>query len=113
MAIVIDQNSRNITFLYKLEDGTAPGSFGMNVAAMCGISSEIVDQAEVAAIKYEQTSMVKKAHVENPTKMSLGLQSDISWLSNSTKNIGEGVLDYNAIIKQKSLKTVFDMIGTI
>ncbi|KAJ9101552.1 hypothetical protein QFC19_005049 [Naganishia cerealis] len=113
MAIVIDQNSRNITFLYKLEDGTAPGSFGMNVAAMCGISSEIVDQAEVAAIKYEQTSMVKKAHVENPTKMSLGLQSDISWLSNSTKNIGEGVLDYNAVIKQKSLKTVFDMIGTI
>lgn len=113
MAIVIDQHSRNITFLYKLENGTAPGSFGMNVAAMCGIASEIVDKAEVAAAKYEQTSIVKKAHVENPTKLPLGIQSDISWLSNKSKNIGEGILDSNAHVQQKSLHTIFDIIGNL
>ncbi|KAI5950965.1 MSH6 [Candida jiufengensis] len=76
MGIILDQDSRKITFLYKLESGVAPGSFGMNVALMCGIPKEIVDNAEIEAKEYEKISSLKKTKVEN---MSLGLQSDAIW----------------------------------
>lgn len=111
MAIVVDQNSRNITFLYKLEDGTASGSFGMNVAAMCGIPDSVVEAAETAAKQYEQTSLVEKSHQQDPTKLSLGLQSDTCWLSQN-RDIGEGLYDYNNLGKKKSLATVFDVVAT-
>ncbi|KAI5966782.1 MSH6 [Candida pseudojiufengensis] len=52
LAIIVDQDSKKITFLYKLESGVASGSFGMNVALMCGISHEIVNKAEIAAKEY-------------------------------------------------------------
>lgn len=60
MAILVDDASRQVTFLYRLVDGTSPGSFGMNVAAMCGIESQIIEAAEVAAREYEHTSRMKK-----------------------------------------------------
>ncbi|EGV61451.1 DNA mismatch repair protein Msh6 [Yamadazyma tenuis ATCC 10573] len=82
MGIIAEQDSRNITFLYKLEHGAASGSFGMNVASMCGIANEIVENAEMAAKNYERTSNLKKMKEFN--KLSLGLQSDYSWIMKDT-----------------------------
>ena len=34
-------NRRDITFLYRLEDGVCPRSFGMHVARMAGMVEEV------------------------------------------------------------------------
>ncbi|ODV67102.1 mismatch repair ATPase MSH6 [Hyphopichia burtonii NRRL Y-1933] len=114
MGILADSNSRNITFLYKLEEGSAPGSFGMSVASMCGISSDIVDNAEVAAKKYEQTSKLKQDHDRNQTNnLSLGLQSDFSCLAKNYESVSKDILRYNEEIKQSALKNIFSMIENL
>lgn len=91
MAIIVDEASRKVSFLYKLVDGVSPGSFGMHVASMCGISSEIVDAAERAAKEYEHTSRMKrlleltlgdtKDHQNEEEKgLTLGVESDLKLL---------------------------------
>lgn len=110
MAILIDESSRNITFLYKLEEGTAPGSFGLNVALMCGIPASIVNNAEEAAKKYEQTSIIKKHCVSlNALKFPLGLQSDFTWLVNKPSQFFEIQHD-NENVKMGALSNIFQII---
>lgn len=85
MAIHVDDENRNITFLYKLEEGVAEGSFGMHCAAMCGINKRIIDCAEQAAREFEHTSRLKES-LEKARKglgtgyVPLGIQSDFAWL---------------------------------
>ncbi|CAK7898121.1 DNA mismatch repair protein Msh6p [[Candida] anglica] len=118
MAIVVDKNSRNITFLYKLEAGAASGSFGMNVASMCGISEDIVVKAEIAAKEYEHTSKLKKLteemlQNEGSTNLSLGLQSDFSWLVNNYEDLSKSAMVYDENVKQNALKSIFKMIESL
>src|SRR5947209_446552 len=40
MKILVDDEKRKVTFLYKLEEGVAEGSFGMHCASMCGIPTK-------------------------------------------------------------------------
>lgn len=110
MAILIDESSRNITFLYKLEEGTAPGSFGLNVALMCGIPSSIVNNAEEAAKKYEQTSIIKKHCVsQDALKFPLGLQSDFTWMMNKPAQFFE-MHQGNENVKMDALSNIFQII---
>lgn len=114
MAILVDALSRNITFLYKAERGTAPGSFGMSVAAMCGVASDIVDRAEIAAREYEQTSKLKQEHDrQKANKLSLGLQSDFVWHYERAEEIKNGILRYGETEKVESLKNMFEMINSL
>lgn len=110
MSIIVDGDSRKITFLHKLELGAASGSFGMNVASMCGISDKIVDNAEVAAKKYEQTSKMKENIDLNKIDVSLGLQSDFTWINNHDLNLNNQILNYQENIKQLALSNIFKMI---
>ncbi|KAI9831111.1 MAG: hypothetical protein M1819_005199 [Sarea resinae] len=82
MQIHVDDDNRKITFLYRLEDGVAEGSFGMHCAAMCGISSKVIDRAEVAAKEWEHTSRLKESldKARSGCYVPLGMQSDVSWL---------------------------------
>ena len=98
MAIHVDDYSKSITFLYKLEDGVAEGSFGMHCAAMCGIPGKVIDNAERAAREWEHTSRlgermeVKKE--DGAAYVPLGLQSDVAWiLREGLEGIGERALD--------------------
>lgn len=114
MAILVDDNSKNITFLYKLEEGAAEGSFGMHVAAMCGIDSEIIKVSEIAAKEFEHTSKLKK-NGEDLRCVPLGLQSDFSrllkgGLTNSADGTGEGVMIYDELIQKNALKSIFKII---
>lgn len=115
MGIIADNTSRNITFLYKIEEGSAPGSFGMNVASMCGIASDIVDNAEIAAKSYEQTSKLKQTHDKDDHRknLNLGLQSDFTWFTNDYSTLCKDVLRYNEQIKQSALVNVFEMINKL
>lgn len=81
MQIDVDDDNRQVTFLYKLEDGVAEGSFGMHCASMCGIPAKVVDRAEVAAREWEHTSRLKESleKAKEGVYIPLGWQSDVSW----------------------------------
>jgi DNA mismatch repair protein MSH6 len=83
MAILVDDESRKVTFLYKLEDGVSPGSFGMHVATMCGVHKSIVDRASEAAQKFEHTARMRKLLEFNKDEVILpvGVMSDFSYFA--------------------------------
>lgn len=126
MSIIVDEQTRNVTFLYKLEDGASEGSFGMHVASMCGIPKSIVDNAQIAADNLEHTSKLLKEKEAASNKVDGkivtvpdGLQSDFvrlvfgDGLSNSKLGCGEGALVYDANIKRNVLKNLFKIIENI
>ncbi|KAL7620158.1 DNA mismatch repair protein msh6 [Parahypoxylon ruwenzoriense] len=84
MQIHVDDGQRRITFLYKLEDGVAEGSFGMHCAAMCGIANRVIERAEVAAKEWEHTSRLKESleRAREGCYIPLGMLSDVAALLN-------------------------------
>lgn len=82
MQIHVDDENRQVTFLYKLEDGVAEGSFGMHCAAMCGIPAKVIECAEVAAREWEHTSRLKDSleQARQACYVPLGMQSDVAWI---------------------------------
>ncbi|KAH7251546.1 muts domain V-domain-containing protein [Fusarium tricinctum] len=95
MQIHVDDEERRVTFLYKLEDGVAEGSFGMHCAAMCGISSRVIDRAEVAAKEWEHTSRLKDSLEKAKTGcyIPLGILSDIGGLLGDKGEMGKDGVD--------------------
>ncbi|TPX15307.1 uncharacterized protein E0L32_004584 [Thyridium curvatum] len=91
MQIHVDDKNRCVTFLYKLEDGVAEGSFGMHCAAMCGIPNRVIERAEVAAKEWEHTSRLKDSLEQAKTGcyIPLGMLSDISSLLGDKKEEDE------------------------
>lgn len=82
MAVQVEHDIRDVTFLFKLENGVAEGSYGMHCAAMCGIPDKVIDRAEEAAQSWEHTGRIKES-VEKAKEsdwMPLGLLSDLSWM---------------------------------
>lgn len=60
--------SEDITFLYKLVDGLAASSHGLNVAKMAGLPSSVLN---VAREKREELEKVVKARVEKKKRERL------------------------------------------
>ncbi|ATY58896.1 DNA mismatch repair msh6 [Cordyceps militaris] len=91
MQIHVDDAERRITFLYKLEDGVAEGSFGMHCAAMCGISNTVIERAEVAAKEWEHTSRLKDSLDKAKTGcyIPLGILSDVGSLLGDRGGVDE------------------------
>ncbi|RVX68476.1 hypothetical protein B0A52_07899 [Exophiala mesophila] len=97
MKILVDDEARRVTFLYKLEEGTAEGSFGMHCASMCGISDAVVELAEEAAREWEHTSLISRklkgqavtssqvGQEQQEKEIPLGLLSDLAWILKDSK----------------------------
>ena len=97
MQILVDDLNRQVTFLYKLEDGVAEGSFGMHCASMCGIPSTVVEAAEVAAREWEHTGKLKEG-MESKRKgeggwLELGWLSDVAGVLNGGDGVEERGLE--------------------
>lgn len=93
MAIDVDSAARRVTFLYRLEDGVAEGSFGMHCAAMCGIPVAVVEGAEKAAEAWEVSGRVKGSgaeSVEGKAEVGLGWCSDLAWMLRDGEESGAG-----------------------
>ena len=93
MQIHVDEAARRVTFLYKLEEGVAEGSFGMHCASMCGIPSKVIERAEVAAREWEHTSKLKESLevAKRGCFVPLGLLSDVAWMLKDTDDhVAEG-----------------------
>lgn len=53
-------DSDDVTFLYKLIDGTCPKSYGMKVAAMAGINPSVIAAARKQADYFENVCCLSK-----------------------------------------------------
>jgi DNA mismatch repair protein MSH6 len=86
MAVLVDEEMREVTFLYKLIDGISEKSYGMNVAAMAGVPHEVVEKAEEAAREFELGSKLARSleKAGRDAQVSLALQSDFAWLGRLT-----------------------------
>ncbi|KAI0031342.1 muts domain V-domain-containing protein [Vararia minispora EC-137] len=49
MQTMVNDEERELTFLYKLVDGIATGSFGTHVASLAGVPSDVVSRATVVS----------------------------------------------------------------
>ncbi|AEY98936.1 FAGR116Wp [Eremothecium gossypii FDAG1] len=119
MAILVDEGSKKVTFLYKLIEGQSEGSFGMHVAAMCGIPRSVVENAERAAESFEHTSRIlkeRKRYINDEHVVPLGLQSDFvrlvfgDGLKKTALGSGEGVKYYDKRIKANVLRNIISMV---
>ncbi|KAI1474178.1 DNA mismatch repair protein Msh6 [Daldinia eschscholtzii] len=101
MQIHVDEKQRRVTFLYKLEDGVAEGSFGMHCAAMCGISSRVIERAEVAAKEWEHTSRLKESleRAREGCYIPLGILSDVAALLDEEKSKDIGLRSMDVLAK--------------
>jgi DNA mismatch repair protein MSH6 len=61
MDFLVDQDSQQVTFLYKLTDGKCPQSYGMNVARMARIPETIIENAEKMAQDFDENHSFKTA----------------------------------------------------
>ena len=95
MSVLVDEENREVTFLYKLIDGISEKSYGMNVAAMAGVPHDVVEKAEEAAREFELGSRLAKSLELSGrgTEVSLALQSDFAWLGRLTKEGGGKEVD--------------------
>ncbi|KIN02401.1 hypothetical protein OIDMADRAFT_162578 [Oidiodendron maius Zn] len=107
MQIHVDDDNRRVTFLYKLENGVAEGSFGMHCAAMCGIPSKVIDRAEVAAKEWEHTSRLKESleKARSGCYIPLGMQSDVSWVLREALG-AEGVRERDLHVMMKAIESL-------
>jgi len=82
MSVLVDEENREVTFLYKLIDGISEKSYGMNVAAMAGVPHDVVVRAEESAREFELGSRLAKSleQAGRGSALSLALQSDFAWL---------------------------------
>lgn len=103
MAVRVEPDAREVTFLYKLEAGVAEGSYGMHCAAMCGIPDKVIARAEEAAKSWEHTGRIKESleRAKETTWLPLGLLSDVSWLLKG----GDGD-DGDAFVTDRSLEVL-------
>ncbi len=87
MSVLVDEENREVTFLYKLIDGISEKSYGMNVAAMAGVPHDVVVKAEEAAREFELGSRLAKSLQRSGRggEVSLALQSDFAWLERLAK----------------------------
>ncbi|KAK8237760.1 muts domain V-domain-containing protein [Phyllosticta capitalensis] len=108
MAIHVDDANRQITFLYKLEEGVAEGSFGMHCAAMCGINPRIIERAEVAAKEWEHTSRLKESleKARESCYVPLGIQSDVAWLLRDGENGAGGIGEMGVEVLLKAIESL-------
>jgi DNA mismatch repair protein MSH6 len=108
MQIHVDDDNRQITFLYKLEDGVAEGSFGMHCAAMCGIPDRVVAGAEVAAREWEHTSRLKESleRAKEGCYIPLGVLSDVGSLLNDRRDPETGLSEMNEAGLEVLLKAI-------
>jgi len=70
MGYHVEEGGRDITFLYKLQPGVCPKSFGLNCASKAGVPEEIVSQAEIKSVAMEASSKV--AQVSDAIKAKAG-----------------------------------------
>ena len=112
MAVHVDEENRQVTFLYKLINGISEKAYGMNVAAMAGVPHEVIVTAEEAARDFELGSRLAKSleQAGRGKEISLGLQSDFTWV---TRVAGGRGVDEDLLNITRRLKTLLNVVDAL
>ncbi|KAI8853214.1 muts domain V-domain-containing protein [Chytridium lagenaria] len=87
MNFISDEENREVTFLYKLAKGACPKSFGMNVASMAGISSDIVDCADEVASSFEKSLRLNNIRDVSLHSVKMSRQADFASLWKTNQDV--------------------------
>ncbi|GAA6018493.1 hypothetical protein JCM11491_006423 [Sporobolomyces phaffii] len=76
----VNDETREVVFLYKLVDGAAPRSYGPHVASMAGLSETIVERAIAISKQFETTSKARERQQRANESLPLTAQADAAFL---------------------------------
>ncbi|KAJ7702418.1 DNA mismatch repair protein msh6 [Mycena rosella] len=83
MATIVDEEKRDIVFLYKLVEGVATSSFGTHVANLAGVPLEVVERADLISKKFAQQFKEKSLERQKSNaagRLPLAAQADFAYL---------------------------------
>ncbi|KZT01205.1 DNA mismatch repair protein Msh6 [Laetiporus sulphureus 93-53] len=82
METMVDDEKRELIFLYKLVEGVASSSFGTHVASLAGVPTDVVERADVIstdfAAKFKEKIEGKKSRASG--RLPLVAQADFAYL---------------------------------
>ncbi|KAJ7719604.1 muts domain V-domain-containing protein [Mycena olivaceomarginata] len=83
MQTIVDDDKRDIVFLYKLVEGVATSVFGTHVVNLAGVSTEVVERADVISKKFaeqfKQKLLDRQTH-DAARRLPLVAQVDFAYL---------------------------------
>ncbi|TKA55262.1 hypothetical protein B0A53_02232 [Rhodotorula sp. CCFEE 5036] len=80
MQTSVNDETREVVFLYKLVDGSAPKSYGPHVASMAGLSEAIVERAIGISKQFEESSRARELAMRANETLPLTAQADAAFL---------------------------------
>ncbi|KAL4256940.1 DNA mismatch repair protein [Pleurotus pulmonarius] len=83
MSTIVDNDKRDIVFLYKLVEGAATSSFGTHVANLAGVPLPVVERADVVSKQFAQQfkeRLEDKRTRSAASRLPLPLQADFAYL---------------------------------
>ncbi|KAJ7591055.1 DNA mismatch repair protein Msh6 [Mycena floridula] len=80
MSSIVDEEKRDIVFLFKLVEGVATSSFGTHVANLAGIPLEVVERADLISKKFAEQFKERLAAKQKTAKLSIEAQADFVYL---------------------------------
>ncbi|KAF8652371.1 hypothetical protein AX16_004399 [Volvariella volvacea WC 439] len=90
MSTIVDEEKRDLVFLFKLVEGAATSSFGTHVANLAGVPLKVVDRADVVSKAFAQQfkqRLQDKQKNSAAAKMPLHAQADFAFLVKLTQNL--------------------------
>ncbi|KAM5536095.1 hypothetical protein V8D89_010194 [Ganoderma adspersum] len=106
METLVDDEKRELVFLYKLVDGVAGSSFGTHVANLAGVPLEVVERAEVVSKDFAKHFKEKLEGKKNKVsgRLPLVAQADFAYLF----KLATGVLELpeDKVRRREVLKTL-------
>ncbi|KAF8504398.1 DNA mismatch repair protein Msh6 [Russula emetica] len=104
MKTLVDDEKRELVFLYKLIDGIATSSFGTHVANLAGVPIDVVERAEVIskdfASKFKE-KMEGRRKQSASSRLSIDTQADFAYLCKLARGICE--LDGDVVRRREVL----------
>ncbi|GAA5834415.1 hypothetical protein JCM5353_008937 [Sporobolomyces roseus] len=110
MQTYVNDETREVVFLYKLIDGAAPKSYGHHVASMAGLSESIVERAIAISKQFETTSKARERQQRANESLPLTAQADAAFLVKLAKMSLAGADGYEGIEKRNQLKRTLALI---
>ncbi|KAJ7470392.1 muts domain V-domain-containing protein [Mycena latifolia] len=100
MATIVDEDKRDIVFLYKLIEGVATSSFGTHVANLAGVPLEVVERADLISKKFAQQFKEKSLERQKNNaagRLPLAAQADFAYLF----GLGTGKIEMHADLTRR------------
>ncbi|KAG8888505.1 DNA mismatch repair protein msh6 [Tulasnella sp. 332] len=103
MKTAVDDEKRELVFLYKLTEGIASSSFGTHVASLAGVPPAVVTRAEVISDDFA-AQFQKKLDTKRTSTLSLMAQADFAYLWKLTK--GELSVDADPVRARRVMRMI-------